>query len=226
MPPFAVRAALLALLALPSTGCGVGADRGASRLSEQACSTTADGYTVCEPSAPLPPGATPPPPPIIVTASNEALAGVPLGEAADDAVELLTAVLGEPRVEAQPCLRPERRDTLDQPRPGRRLSWPSLTAFLTDTPSGGAVLTGWAATAPPQQPWRYDVRLPYGVRLQQPVEEVMRLLPGARSSVAQEGPDAGFLVITSPDEPAFAVTSTDGEDGVVHGAAYDAEGCR
>lgn len=220
------RIGVLAAVSMSCVGCVSNGSGGAGGFFEQAC-TTAEGYTVCEPSAPLPPGATPPPV-TTVTASRTELADVALGTPSGAARAALAARLGPPEVEEESCLRPERRDSLDVPLRGQRLVWPSLAAFMTPTQSGESVLSGWEARTPPSRLLaRYDVRLPYGTRLDQPVEEVLRQVPSSRASVGRDGPEAGFLIIRTDQEAGLVWASTDQDrEGVVYEAAYDPEGCR
>lgn len=207
--------------------CGGPSSGAPGALVEQACEITADGYTVCEPSAPLPPGATPPPPATVVLASDEALAGVALGTPSEAARAQLAERLGEPAVEETSCQRADRRDSLDVPLRGERLTWHGVTAYTTRMAAQERVLTGWHVTTPLQEPWRYDIQLPYGIRLQEPVKQTWRKLPRPGSEVPADGRDAGLLIITTPDMPALAVVSLDrSAKGDVYSVWYDPEGCR
>lgn len=113
------------------------------------------------------------------------------------------------------------------PLRGERLKWEDVSAYLTTMPSGERVLTGWTVTTPRQEPWKYDVQLPYGVRLQEPVDEALRKVPRARSEVPADNRDAGLLIISTPDLPGLVLISDEPEgDGDVDSVAYDPEGCR
>ena len=223
-----LRVVLCVAVSLSSAGCLSGRVGGGGAV-EQACTTTSEGGTLCEPSAPLPPGAAAPPPLTVVTASQDALAGVALGTPAGAARAQLTSRLGEPEVEEHSCLRPDRRGSLDVPLRGQALSWPWLTAYLAPAAaSGEPVLTGWETRTPPGRALaRYDVRLPYGTRLDQTVDHVLGKVPDARTAVEQSGKDAGALVVRTPQASGL-VWSADGQErnGLVRSAAYDPEGCR
>lgn len=169
----------LCLALILSAGCGEAATTGTAGLVEQACRTTPEGYTDCQPSGPLPPGATPPPPATAVVASEQALAGVPLGTPAEEAASQLAAKLGPPQVEEHSCQRLDRRESLDVPLRGERLTWKSIYAYTTTLPSGEHLLTGWSVMTPRQEPWPYDVQLPYDLSLEAPVQEVLEALPRA-----------------------------------------------
>lgn len=217
---------------LASTCCTACVSSGASAgsgLTEQACSVTAEGFTVCEPSAPLPPGATPRPPLPVVRAATYGLAGVRLGMPAAEATQRLQALLGRPSVEENSCLRPEQMDSLDVPVRGQKLVWPYLSAFLTPSSTDGLVLAGWEVTPPPSDVLaRYDVRLPYGTQLGQRLDEVREQLVQERSYDQPDGRDAGAAVVADGQVRGLMWISV--EDGrgeeVVHSVALDPEGCR
>jgi hypothetical protein len=89
------------------------------------------------------------------------------------------------------------------------------------------VLTGWKVTAPKIPPSRYDLRLPYGVRLEEPVSEARVKVPKSRFAKGTSFPDAGLSVVTTPQLPAFVLTPSDADgEGYVLEASYDPEGCR
>ena len=219
-----------ALLLVLSSSCATEATGGATGYSEQACRTTSEGFTVCEPSGPLPAGATPPPAPAQVVAAGDSFAGVPLGTALAEAEPRLRAVLGEPEEATEhSCLRPDRRDSLAQPLRGRRLTWRALEAqaYFTALPSGDTVLTGWRVMATKQPPSRYAMVLPYGVRLEEPADEAKAKVPQGRLSIVESGADTGSRTLTTPALPGFAVDLFERSRGeLVFGASFDPEGCR
>ena len=195
---------------------------------EQACRTTAEGYTVCEPSAPLPSGATPPPPATRVAASDNAFAGVPLGTAVEAAKPRLIAALGQPEEASESsCLKPELRNSLAQPVPGQRLAWRDLEVrvFFTEASSGSVVLTGWQVTAPRQPPSPYAFDLPYDVRLEEPANEAAAKIPQSRRQKIAYGAAAGSTVITTPAMPSLSFDLSPGDEETVYGSSYDPEGC-
>ena len=80
---------------------------------------------------------------------------------------------------------------------------------------------------PHQDSWKYKLQLPFGLRLQEPIDEARRKVPRAQSNVRAEGRDAGSLVISTPDLPGLVLISHEPDgDGDVYSVAYDPEGCR
>lgn len=217
----------LCLLALVGAACGDAARTASSGLVHQVCQTTPEGYTICDPPEPLPAGATPPPPPTVVVASDQGLAGVPLGTPGERATSQLTARLGEAEVEETACQRNERRESLDVPLRAARLRWENITAYLTTMGSGERILTGWVVVLPHQESWKYKLQLPFGLRLEEPVETALRRVPRAQSETPADGRDVGSLVIRTPDVPGLVLISHEPDGtGEVYSVAYDPEGCR
>ena len=214
-------------LLLLVAACGESSTSGSGGLVHQVCETTPEGYTICDPSEPLPAGATPPPPPTVVVASDRALAEVPLGTPAAEATSQLAARLGLPDVEETSCQREELRESLDVPLRAERLRWENISAYLTTMTSGERVLTGWAVVIPHRESWKYKLQLPYGLRLEEPVSTAIRKVPRAKSETPADGRDLGSLLISTPDVPDLVLISHELEgNGEVYSVAYDPEGCR
>lgn len=221
-------AAMLAVLLLG--GCGIRPSQGTQGFAERACRQTADGFTVCEPSGPVPSGAVPLPAAKKVLATESSFAGIELGTPAREAKPLLVAALGVPETTEQTsCLRPELQDSLAQPLQAERLTWQLLELQVFFTHSAGtddAVLSGWKVAATTVPPSGYDIQLPYGVRLDEPIRTALSKVPQSRLRRGDSYPDLG-LVVTTPALQHFVLTPSDTDaDGYVLEASYDPEGCR
>jgi len=145
--------------------------------------------------------------------STTAVAGVPLGTAADEAERRLTSTLGKPVTDPLPGCYGET---------GRSLTWGRLTAYLSDgAEAGEVVLRGWAVTSVATGP---DVKLPFETAVGDSVAEVRAKVPSSIGETATEGEFAGSYLIRTPRAPSL-FWKAPSPTGLVTDVDYMAEGC-
>lgn len=138
---------------------------------------------------------------------------MPLGTAADEAEKRLRQLLGVPVTESLPGCNGET---------GRRLTWKSLTAFLSDGGDGGPVeLSGWLVEAGENG---RSIVLPYGTAVGDAAREVLGKVPSSTGEELEEGPYAGNFVVTT-EEAVELLWLSPNRNGTVDEAVFRAVTC-